>query len=80
MTSAGPLESRLFRLCLLLQFAFWAALIVMLARMLWATATGGALPDPLLLAAIVGALVALQLLVWFAWFRVRRARRRRSGT
>ena len=79
MTAAGPLESRLFRLCLLLQLAFWAALIAMLARLLWATATGGALPDPLLLAAIVGALVGLQMLVWFAWWRVRRARRGGDG-
>jgi len=80
MTDAGPLESRLFRLCLLLQLAFWAVLIAMLARMLWATATGGALPDPAMLASIVAAMVALQLLAGFAWWRVRRHRQRRSGT
>jgi len=78
VSAAGPLETRLFRLCLLLQFAFWTALIAVLGRLLWATATGRPLPDPMLLAAIVAALVAMQLVAWFAWWRVRSLRRRES--
>ena len=75
----GPLEERLFRLCILLQAVFWAALLAMLGKALWAVATGGRLPDPVTLAAVTAALVALQLAAWFAWWRVRRARRQRHG-
>lgn len=76
----NPLEHNLFRLCIVLKIAFWAALMAMLLKGMWATATGRELADPTTLVLIVGALAGLQAGVGVAWWRVRRARLRRDAS
>jgi hypothetical protein len=78
-TTKSPLENYLFRLCIVLKVVFWAALMAMLLKGMWATATGRELADPATLLLIVGALAGLQAGVWVAWWRVRRARLRRNA-
>ena len=80
MTTGLPersaVETRLFRLCIILKVVFWAALMAMLLKGMWATATGHDLADPTVLLCIVGVLAGMQLGAWFAWWRVRKARQR----
>jgi hypothetical protein len=79
MSAQSPLENRLFRLCIVLKVVFWAALAAILLKGMWATATGRELADPAMLAWVVGALAGLQAGAWLAWWRVRRARLRKSS-
>ena len=78
-TTKSPLEHRLFLLCIALKVVFWAALMAMLLKGMWATATGRALSEPMILVTIVMALAGLQAGVWIAWWRVRRARLRKTA-
>ena len=76
MSAAGPLEQRLLRLCLALKMLFWVAIIALLAIGIWDVASGRKLGPPMALVWALPVLAGLQLLAWFAWWRIRRARLR----
>jgi hypothetical protein len=79
VTEKSPLERSLFRLIIILKVAFWAALLAMLVKGIWATAIGNELADPRTLLWIVVALGLLQLGTFAAWWRLRRARLRSTS-
>ena len=74
MSAAGPLEQRLFRLCIALKILFWVAVMTMLLIGIWDVASGNNFGPPMALIWALPLLAALQLGAWFAWWRVRRAR------
>jgi hypothetical protein len=74
VSAAGPLEQRLFRLCIALKLLFWVAIVALLLFGIWDVASGRKSGPPMALVWALPLLAGLQLCAWFAWSRVRRAR------